>query len=406
MAIADTVREHIDRHQTPDSGRRDRRVRIIWALLIVNVLTFYSDVPHVLPIPSEIGRLIPQAALGIAGLLVLSVNRPIAVRPSVYVFLLFALVGVALFTIPYAEYVGGAAMRTGRLLAFVTVLWLLTPWWGRRDLLLVKSHLATVWMVLGLVIVGVAISPGAAMLDGRLGGAIWPMPPTQVAHYAAVATGLTVVLWLSGLIRREITLVAVMVSVPMLIATHTRTALIAMIAGLLIAGLSLFTTRARARKAFAAGVVVVSIGAITVSSLVTTWLARGQDPEQLSALTGRRAVWESIITEPRTTLEVLFGFGLSNKSYNGLPIDSNWLATYYDLGLVGAALSATIVAFLLISAVFRPRGPGRALALFLIVYCLVASFTETGLSDASPYLLELTLAASLLIAPAMRRGVS
>ena len=33
-------------------------------------------------------------------------------------------------------------------------------------------------------------------------------------------------------------------------------------------------------------------------------------------------------------------------------------------------------------------------------YCLVASITETGLGDASPYLLELTVAASLLAAPA------
>ena len=40
-----------------------------------------------------------------------------------------------------------------------------------------------------------------------------------------------------------------------------------------------------------------------------------------------------------------------------------------------------------------------ALALFLVVYCLVASFTEVGFTDASMYLLELTLAASLLVLP-------
>jgi hypothetical protein len=44
----------------------------------------------------------------------------------------------------------------------------------------------------------------------------------------------------------------------------------------------------------------------------------------------------------------------------------------------------------------------RALALFLVVYCLVASFTETGFSDASTYLLELTLAASMLVPVATR----
>jgi hypothetical protein len=111
-----------------------------------------------------------------------------------------------------------------------------------------------------------------------------------------------------------------------------------------------------------------------------------------------------VLAEPRSTFEVLFGFGLSNKSFNGLPIDSNWLATYYDVGVVGVAINAAMLLFLLVAAGFRPQGPQRALALFLVAYCIVASFTETGLSDASPYLLELTLAASLLLSTRQRRG--
>jgi hypothetical protein len=46
----------------------------------------------------------------------------------------------------------------------------------------------------------------------------------------------------------------------------------------------------------------------------------------------------------------------------------------------------------------------RALALFLITYCLVASFTEVGFTDVSTYLLELTLAASLLVPSAESTG--
>ena len=56
--------------------------------------------------------------------------------------------------------------------------------------------------------------------------------------------------------------------------------------------------------------------------------------------------------------------------------------------------------FVLVIAYFQPRSVPRALALFLVTYCLVASFTEVGFTDASPYLLELTLAASLLVPPA------
>ncbi len=64
-------------------------------------------------------------------------------------------------------------------------------------------------------------------------------------------------LWLSGMLRRELALAAVIVSMPILLLTHTRTALVALMAGVLIAGLSLFTTRSRVRKAFATGLVRV-----------------------------------------------------------------------------------------------------------------------------------------------------
>jgi hypothetical protein len=390
----------------PTSRRVRRRVRMIWALLVLNVLTFYAGAPHILPVPGTVGKLVTQAALIAAMVLALSVNRPAAVRPSVFILLLAVLAAEALMTSFRAEFMFGALFRAGRLLAFVAVLWLLTPWWARRDLLLVKSHLVTIWVVLGTVLLGLLVAPGVALEQDRLAGAIWPIPPTQVGHYAAVAVGLTTLLWLSGLLRRELAVVAVVLAVPIMLLTHTRTALIALLAGILIAGLSLFTTRSRVRKAFAAGLVAVSVGALTLSSVVSTWLARGQDTEEVAALTGRRAVWESVIAEPRSAFELIFGFGLSNKSFNGLPIDSNWVATYYDAGLVGVAINAAMLLFLLTAAAFRPQDPRRALALFLVAYCFVASFTETGLSDASPYLLELTLAASLLYSPTPRRGSS
>ena len=94
---------------------------------------------------------------------------------------------------------------------------------------------------------------------------------------------------------------------------------------------------------------------------------------------------------------------MSNNSVNGLPIDSNWLASYLDQGLFGITVSALALLFVLVTAYFQVRGVKRALALFLATYCLLASFTETGFSDASTYLLELTLAASLLVPPIVYR---
>jgi uncharacterized membrane protein YjjP (DUF1212 family) len=106
-----------------------------------------------------------------------------------------------------------------------------------------------------------------------------------------------------------------------------------------------------------------------------------------------------VVDAPRDQFQVIFGYGLSNKSFNGLPIDSNWLATYYDLGLFGVFLCLALLVFVFTSAYFQPRGPQRAVALFLVTYLAVTSLTETGLSDASTFLLLLALAASLLVPP-------
>jgi hypothetical protein len=106
---------------------------------------------------------------------------------------------------------------------------------------------------------------------------------------------------------------------------------------------------------------------------------------------------------PRTRFEEIFGFGLSNASINGHPIDSNWLAAYMQEGLFGVVVCAAILAWLLVTAFFQPRGVRRALALFLVTYCMIASITEDSFTNASTYLLHLTVAASLLIAPSTRR---
>ena len=92
---------------------------------------------------------------------------------------------------------------------FVAALWLLTPWWGRRDLLLVRCYLVALWVALGSVLLGLFVSPHQARVGGRLTGAVWPIPATQVAHYAAVAVGLVVVLWFCGHMRGRTTLIAV-----------------------------------------------------------------------------------------------------------------------------------------------------------------------------------------------------
>ena len=100
---------------------------------------------------------------------------------------------------------------------------------------------------------------------------------------------------------------------------------------------------------------------------------------------------------PRTPFQEIFGFGLSNASVNGLPIDSNWLSSYMQEGLLGVVVCALILVYLFAACLFQPPGLRRALALFLVTYVLVASFTEDAFTDVSMYMLHLTVAASLLV---------
>jgi hypothetical protein len=188
----------------------------------------------------------------------------------------------------------------------------------------------------------------------------------------------------------------------MLIMTHTRTAIVGMIAGLLIAGLSLIMAKARVRKLFAIAGTVAVIAATTLSGVITNWLARGESGQQLTSLTGRTNFWGPLLAFPRDRFQEIFGFGLSNDSFNGQAIDSNWLVSYQDQGLFGVVVCASILLFLFSLAYFQPRGLRSALALFLITYCLLASFTEVGFTNASTYLLDLTLAASLLVPSAAK----
>jgi len=372
-----------------------RRVGIIWGLLFLNALGSGGTIVH---LPSIVIKGITQGSLIIALLMALALNRKVLIRPNVFLCLVSLLPMEAILTALEPQALG-TIYRTFRLTEFVTVLWLLTPWWGRRDLLLVRSHLAALAVILTSVVLGLLIRPGTAYSGGRLGGVVWEIPPTQLAHYAAVTVGLVVVLWLCHQVPGRTTLAIVVAAGTILLFTRTRTALLGMVAGILVAGLSLIVTRERVRRFFAIIGVIAAIAIITLSSVITTYLARGEGTQELTNLTGRTKVWGPLLATPRTGFEEIFGFGLSNSSFNGLPIDSNWFSSYQEQGLFGVTVCALLLLFLLVAAYFQPGGVQRALALFLIVYCLIASFTEDGFTDATPYLLELALAASLLVAP-------
>ena len=255
--------------------------------------------------------------------------------------------------------------------------------------------------MIGTVLVGAVVAPGAAFsYDGRLSGALWPIPPTQVAHYAAVLLGCTVVLWFGGAVRGRTALLTLLGAGAALVGAHTRTALLAMVISLVVAGASMFIGHARVRRTTA---VLAVLGVIAAHLLRTVdrqlVLARaisggggaahrayqGLDgnPRARSARGCRRSSGPDCPTSPSTASRLTATGSLSTWTKAGS----------------GVVIDATLLLVLIFLAVTHRRGLRRATALFLVAYCLVASITETGLGDASPYLLELVVAASLLAAP-------
>ncbi|MFJ9454187.1 O-antigen ligase domain-containing protein [Kitasatospora sp. NPDC101447] len=385
----------------PRPAGTPKAVGTVWGLLILNTLGS-AGAKTIVPLPRSLIQMATMGALVTAFALALALNLRLRIRASAFLFLLTLMLVLSVISSAHLESGFGALFRCFRLTLFVGTLWLLSRWWDGGPLL-VRHHIRMYFAVLASVAAGLVVSPGAAMPDlygGRLVGALWPLTPPQIGQYAAVIIGLTVLLLLD---RRTTGASAATVIVPsfvLLALTHTRTATVAMLIGLVLAVGSLVLTSAAARRFFTWAVLCATVAAVGLSSLLQAWFLRGQSQENFSNLTGRAKVWDALLAAPRTTTEQLFGVGLGDKSFGGLPIDNSWLAVYNEQGLAGVTVVAAILVVLGGVALLRPPSLARACAIFLISYCAIASYTEAGLGDASPYLLHLTVAASLLVTPA------
>ncbi|GAA3768254.1 O-antigen ligase domain-containing protein [Streptomyces phyllanthi] len=378
-----------------------KAVGIAWALLGLNTLGS-AGAKTIIPLPRSLIQMATMGALVTAFALALVLNPRLRIRPSAFVLLLTLLLVPSLISSADLESGFGALFRCARLAVFIGTLWLLSRWWD-GSLTFVRYHIRMYFAVLVLVTAGLVISPGAAMPElygGRLVGALWPLTPPQIGQYAAVITGLTVLLLLGRRIDRVSAVVVIVPSLVLLAMTHTRTATAGLLIGLTLAIGSLVLTSAAARRFFAWAVLVTTVAAVGFASALRTWFLRGQSQENFTSLTGRAKVWDALLAAPRTTTEKLFGVGLGDKSFDGLPIDNSWLAVYNEQGLIGVVLVAAFIIVLGGVALLRPPSLPRACAIFLISYVGISSYTEAGLGDASPYLLHLALAASLLAAPA------
>lgn len=370
-----------------------RAVAISWALLLFNVLGTNGGA-----LPKSVAQVLTTSALFVAFMLALISNRQVRIRPNVYLCFLTVLTIAGLASSLGLEGGIGSLFRCFRMILFVATLWLLSRWW-RGDLTFVHIHLRVVGVVALSVFVGMVTLPSIAFsyTDGRLVGFLWGIPPPQVAMWCVICIGLSTILWLVHELDGRSFLAIVVPSVAMLLLSHTRTALFGLIVALGPALASVATQRVRAWRLLCRAVWMGLPLLVVFSGPILTWLKRGQDADQLSNLTGRAVVWDLFLGEYRSPGHQVFGIGLTDGGFAGLPIDNGWLSTYQDLGFVGIGIVVVMLTCLFALMLLRPPSPERACAVFLIIYSTVVSYTEVGLGGASPYLLHLAVAASLLV---------
>ena len=191
-----------------------------------------------------------MAALLLALLLILSANPKLKLRPNVFLCLVGLLVFDGILTASIQLNHGEPTTGPSGYRVFIR-LWLLTPWWDRSDLMLFRWHLRVLYIRLSQWAVGISMSPGKAFASGgRLSGVHLANGCYSAAQYAAVAAGLTILLWLGHRLTGRAAIVGVTFSILILLLTHTRTALLGLVVGIVVAGMSLFVVNARVRRFF------------------------------------------------------------------------------------------------------------------------------------------------------------
>jgi hypothetical protein len=386
-----------------DRARRASTVRLhcIWALVVFSSLP-WSGIASVYRIPSRA----EQSGTAVALLLALGIaiyeNWQVRIGASPFVALGLILAVAAIVPPVYGSAGLDALARALRLGLTVLVAGLIAPPLLQGDgAMPVRLHLRMYGMLTAAILVGAVVIPSLAFEPtlGRLQGLVPPVQPPAAGEIGAVTAGLAALAAAAGTIRAHVAVWLVAMGSATLVLSHTRTAAVALLVALIFGAAANATASGRARRALALLLFVGAMSVLLAPGPLGSWFTRGQNEEQLTSLSGRRSAWDVVLSERRTGATRWFGVGLGDKRIGGLPIDSSWLATYREQGVVGVFLMGTLVLTLAWCALRSPPTPGRAAATFLIVFALVSSITETGISDVSPYFLHLAVAGFLLQVP-------
>jgi hypothetical protein len=154
----------------------------------------------------------------------------------------------------------------------------------------------------------------------------------------------------------------------------------------------LLLTRARRRTRLGFLLPLVGVAAVCVLSLyagqITTFVSRGESSQALSTLTGRTLTWHQ--AEHAWAERPLIGYGFYAghrlgvvSSIEAQNLDSMWIETLLDVGLIGAVPLAGFVIAGAFALGRRRRSPSRQLAIAIYATALASSFVNPSLQQAN-----------------------
>lgn len=383
---------------------RSLAVRAIFFLLVLSVVPWTSDSLFGGGIdPVDVAKaLVAITGLALATALAIGTKKlvPVGAAPSaiVIVILLISLLGAIVAGHGAATFVVVARV----LIAMVTVLLLLSsvPWnVGVSAFLSAMAVLAALAAITGL--------PSLA-IEGRLAGGLPQIHPNELAGLAGLPL-VGAVIWI---LRRglRVSNAAVVVGLAaVVVATGSRTGLLAVAVSILVAVL-LNGIHQRAVLFILLGSLPVGYSVVLFTDAFEGLATRAGSTDTTSSLESRFDAWRVVLGWGSTTWQRWIGIGLSEKTvpvdieYRDVQVlDSSWVSILAQAGALGTFLLMTLVAWTVVAA--WAAGRRRPWILPLLVLLLMRSVTESGLMDAATPFVTLLVLSSVLTRRSRHDGV-
>ena len=394
----------VDTGLEPLTDATRRHATWAWLFLLISVLPWsFAQPGRITFIGKRPEQLLVAVAVGIAGWFALKVNRRFQVAHA-WPVMLYSLLAVVALIPPLGGRAGvGSLFRASRFMATLVLIILLLPVFAHDRYIPLRAHMLVMKGIVASTVLSLGVGYG---FDGD--GRLITQLPALTAPGLAQWTALFSAMLAFGMLQRAIPvrngMTWLAASMFCLLLSHSRTPLVAGGAAFVAGILAMFVSSQRARRLVSWTLFFVPVVALVFGPAVQAWFLRGQNQSQLSTLTGRTKAWAKVYAFPRDVYSRVFGIGLTDKSIEGLSIDSGYLSVYHEQGRLGVAIITLIFAIYLGRILTRHPSMPRAIALFLVVYVLIASYTETGIGDMSSYVLHLVLAMVMVVMPMVWRG--